>query len=312
MRRKVCILLVAILLFTASAYSGNEAAGAPHCSCEDSDRVLKLTSPYLSGDDVEELQLILQELGFFEEEVTGVFGPVTQSAVKEFQIWANIEPIGEVGPRTQEALTNAIAEYSLTSVPVVAPPPGDLRIVIDMDKRTLTVLVDDKPYKTFPCAVGKSSTKSPVGDWAIIHKGTNWGGGFGTRWMGLNVPWGIYGIHGTNKPGSIGTAASHGCIRMFNRDVEQLYPWVKIGTRVSIVGPYPKIKVSQPLSKGKTGHEVQQVQLSLRDAGFSPGFTDGRFGDDTEAAIRQMQEYYGLMPSGKADYNTLSLLNIRR
>lgn len=312
MRHKVLILLVAILLFTISAYGSTQVAGAIKCSCDESERVLKLTSPYMSGDDVEDLQLILRELGFFREDVTGVFGPVTLAAVKEFQTWANIDPVGEVGPKTQEALTTSIAEHSLSSAPVTAPPPGDLRIVIDVDKRTLTVLVDDKPYKTFPCAVGKSSTKSPIGDWAIIQKSTNWGGGFGTRWMGLNVPWGIYGIHGTNKPGSIGTAASHGCIRMFNRDVEQLYPLTKVGTRVSIVGPYPKIKVSQPLNKGKTGHDVQQVQLSLRDAGFSPGFTDGRFGNDTEQAIKQMQEFYGLVATGKADYNILNILSIKR
>lgn len=311
MRRKVLILLVAILLFTASAHYRNEVTGAIKCSCDENDRVLRLTSPYMSGDDVEDLQMILRELGFFKEDVTGVFGPITLAAVKEFQGWANIDPIGEVGPKTQAALTTAITEHSLVSASV-APPDGDLRIVIDVDKRTLTVLVDDKPFKTFPCAVGKTSTKSPIGDWAIIQKSTNWGGGFGTRWMGLNVPWGIFGIHGTNKPGSIGTAASGGCIRMFNRDVEQLYPLVKVGTRVSIVGPYPKIKVSQPLSKGKTGHEVQQVQLSLRDAGFSPGFTDGRFGNDTEKAIKEMQEFYGLMATGKADYNVLNILSIKR
>lgn len=266
----------------------------------------------MSGDDVVDLQLVLQELGFFNADVTGVFGPLTQAAVKEFQQWAKIDPIGEVGPKTQEALTVAITEHSLAAVPVIAPPEGELRIVIDVDKRTLTVLVDDKPFKTFPCAVGKVSTKSPVGDWAVIQKGTHWGGGFGTRWLGLNVPWGIYGIHGTNKPGSIGTSASGGCIRMFNRDVEQLYPWVKVGTRVSIVGPYPKIKVTQPVTKGQTGHAVQQVQLSLRDAGFSPGFTDGRFGNDTEKAVTEMQAYYGLVTTGKVDLNILNILDIRR
>jgi len=265
----------------------------------------------MSGEDVEDLQLVLRELGFFKTDVTGTFGPITQTALKDFQKWAGIEAVGEVGPKTREALSVAITEHSLSSVPVVAPPPGELRLVIDVDKRTLTVLVDDKPYKTFPCAVGKTKTKSPIGEWGVIQKSTNWGGGFGTRWMGLNVPWGIYGIHGTNKPGSIGTAASGGCIRMFNRDVEQLYPWVKVGTRVSIIGPYPKVKVSQPLSRGKTGHDVQQVQLSLRDAGFSPGFTDGRFGDGTEKAIKTMQSFYGLTPTGKADYNVLNLLQVR-
>ena len=43
-----------------------------------------------------------------------------------------------------------------------------------------------------------------------------------------------YRIHGTNKPNSIGTAASSGCFRMANEDVEHLYAHVKIGTRVIV------------------------------------------------------------------------------
>ncbi len=59
------------------------------------------------------------------------------------------------------------------------------------------------------------------------------GGGFGSRWMGLNVPWGgKYGIHGTNQPGSIGFNASAGCIRMRNKDVEELYNLVEYNTTV--------------------------------------------------------------------------------
>ena len=99
--------------------------------------------------------------------------------------------------------------------------------------------MDDQVFKVYPCAVGKSSTKSPVGEWRIIQKGTNWGGGFGTRWLGLNVPWGIYGIHGTNNPRSIGTAASAGCVRMQNRDVEEIYPWISVGTGFLLSGPFP-------------------------------------------------------------------------
>jgi lipoprotein-anchoring transpeptidase ErfK/SrfK len=41
-----------------------------------------------------------------------------------------------------------------------------------------------------------------------------------------------YGIHGTNQPWVIGTKASHGCIRMYNRDVLKLFPLVKLGTMV--------------------------------------------------------------------------------
>lgn len=42
-------------------------------------------------------------------------------------------------------------------------------------------------------------------------------------------------IHGTNEPRSIGTAASSGCIRMWNEEVEELYDAVKIGTKVIVI-----------------------------------------------------------------------------
>jgi lipoprotein-anchoring transpeptidase ErfK/SrfK len=44
-----------------------------------------------------------------------------------------------------------------------------------------------------------------------------------------------YGIHGTNDPSSIGTSASNGCIRMNNRDVEELYDILPYGVDVEIV-----------------------------------------------------------------------------
>jgi hypothetical protein len=43
-----------------------------------------------------------------------------------------------------------------------------------------------------------------------------------------------YGIHGTNRPTSIGKAASHGCIRMRNQDVEELFELVQVGDEVSL------------------------------------------------------------------------------
>lgn len=55
----------------------------------------------------------------------------------------------------------------------------------------------------------------------------------GTRALNLNVS-GIR-IHGTPNVASIGTAASHGCVRMVRRDIEELYELVDVGTRVLIV-----------------------------------------------------------------------------
>ncbi len=43
-----------------------------------------------------------------------------------------------------------------------------------------------------------------------------------------------YAIHGTNRPGSIGTYASYGCIRMLNEDIVDLYDQVSVGTRVVV------------------------------------------------------------------------------
>ena len=53
--------------------------------------------------------------------------------------------------------------------------------------------------------------------------------------MGINVPWGSFGIHGTLEPYSVGWASSHGCIRMNNEDIKELYKEIPIGTEVVIV-----------------------------------------------------------------------------
>ena len=187
---------------------------------------------------------------------------------------------------------------------------GEVSLFIDAYKKQLKVLVDGKLYHTFSVAVGKSSTKSPVGEWAIIEKDANWGGGFGDRWMGLNVPWGKYGIHGTNKPYSIGTAASHGCIRMFNRDVKKLYQWVEIGTRVKIIGTRDQIEITHSLRPGQVGEDVLLLQERLRKFGFNPGYTDGRFGGSTKQAVKEFKYIYGLKNDLIIDQNVFYILNL--
>ena len=154
--------------------------------------------------------------------------------------------------------------------------------------------MQELPYGSRPTRF----TLSPVGEWKIVHKGVNWGGGFGTRWLGLNVPWGIYGIHGTNKPSSIGTRASAGCIRMQNRDVEELFEWVSIGTPVRILGDPPShLEFSRHLRAPLSGSDVVFVQLQLHHLGFDPQGADGRFGK-TPRAVRELQEAFGLPVDG--------------
>ena len=187
---------------------------------------------------------------------------------------------------------------------------GEYSIVINLYNRTLTLYLDNEKRKTYPVAIGAPDTKTPVGEWAIISKSKRWGGGFGSRWLGLNVPWGIYGIHGTNKPGSIGRAASHGCIRMYNSHVEELYDIVPRKTRVKVVGERKPIDVNKKLFSGRTGLEVIQLQENLRASGFDPGFLDGRYGDTTEEAIKELQAQFSLKSDGGADWNILYLLRL--
>lgn len=110
--------------------------------------------------------------------------------------------------------------------------PTPLAITISIRAKTLTLYRSGIMFKAYPVATGKPTTPTPIGTFTIVNKQVNPGGPFGTRWMGLSKP--HYGIHGTNNPASIGTAASNGCVRMFNHDVEDLFNLVSVGVIVRI------------------------------------------------------------------------------
>ncbi|KXH84145.1 L,D-transpeptidase [Sporosarcina sp. HYO08] len=106
------------------------------------------------------------------------------------------------------------------------------RIEISTNQHRLRLYNGDRLVKTYPIAVGKMVTATPTGTYTIINKQAHPGGPFGAFWMGLSKP--HYGIHGTNNPSSIGKSVSHGCIRMYNKDVLQLSSIVPVGTVVRI------------------------------------------------------------------------------
>ena len=114
------------------------------------------------------------------------------------------------------------------------PDPNTLpyQIEVSINNRRLRLLRDGILQKEYPIAVGRIVYNTPVGDFIIINKAPNPGGPFGTMWMSLSKE--HYGIHGTNDPSSIGRAVSRGCIRMNNKDVEELARIIPIGTPVSI------------------------------------------------------------------------------
>lgn len=115
----------------------------------------------------------------------------------------------------------------------------DYSIRISIAKLRLDLYDASTRVRSFPVALGKIATSTPRGDFTIINKvpyPDSYPGGplsvFGTYWLGLSQP--HYGIHGTNDPSSIGKYVSHGCIRMYNVDVNTLASLVSIGTPVRI------------------------------------------------------------------------------
>lgn len=123
------------------------------------------------------------------------------------------------------------------------------RLVVSLPDRRLALVENGKVKKIYVVAVGKRSTPSPTGTFTIMNRVTNPSyshdgkvvapgaeNPVGTRWMGLSTKG--YGIHGTNAPGSIGKAASHGCIRMRKGDLEELFATVETGDEVEIVGEH--------------------------------------------------------------------------
>lgn len=164
-------------------------------------------------------------------------------------------------------------------------------ILIEIDEKKLYLLEDGQLIKDYPIASGMRNTPSPIGTWKIKDKG-KWGNGFGGHWMGLDVPWGTYGIHGTTSEESIGRAASHGCIRMFNKDIRELYNIVPLDTLVIINnGPFGPFGTGfRNLKPGDRGADVLAVQERLKELRYFEGNASGIYGEDLKNAVHRFQK----------------------
>jgi len=187
------------------------------------------------------------------------------------------------------------------AAPVAAGPSGIL-IWIDLDQKRLTVYENGAAAAVYPIASGAADTPSPIGVFRVNRRFATEMSGFGTRFLGLNVPWGQYGIHGTNKPESIGSGASHGCIRLRVRDAEKLYRLIPTGARVVIEGgPYGPLNWGlRSLKEGDRGADVKEMQLRLMQRGYLWS-ADGVFGAATRQAVVRARKDLGLPMGDQAD-----------
>ncbi|WP_304362821.1 L,D-transpeptidase family protein [Bacillus toyonensis] len=228
---------------------------------------------------------------------------------------------------------------------------GNQFIIINKAINQLAFYERGKLNKVFKVATGKYQSLTPEGKFKIVNKIKNrpyYKGGIpggdprnplGTRWLGLNArgTWGTtYAIHGNNNPSSIGKHVSHGCIRMFNNEVEELYDRITLNTPVVITTSkknfdsiavenglkitetnrgYPPIrsmvngmlscscdpapsKSLEILKIGSRGNAVLTLQLELTSLGYNTKGIDGIFGYNTAQAVRRFQKNHYLVVDG--------------
>lgn len=265
-------------------------------------RFIKLKSPLMSGPDVFEVQEILTRQGFHPGSLDGIFGFASDKALRQFQKSHGLKADGVVGPDTWNKLT--VNGFNSGQQDELSIQSYGLKIYVHVDTRILN-FTSNGTIKTYPVAIGRPSTPTPEGEWTIVQKTVDPGGPFGVRWMRLSVPWGGYGIHGTNNPSSIGKAVSHGCIRLYNEDVVELYNQVPIGTPVSITGVVRKIR---NIRLGFKGDDVKNIQKMLSDLGYYSYSIDGYYGKKTRQSVLSFQKNAGLTRDGVAGPKTLKAL----
>lgn len=191
-------------------------------------------------------------------------------------------------------LLKAIILVSLLMLAFSQAAAAEYRIVINIPAFTLWLYQDGIPLKSYPISIGTELNPSVLGETKIINKVSDPtyyppnaaarglapippgpDNPVGTRWLGLGFSG--YGIHGTNNDKSIGSAASSGCIRMHNRDVEELCDLVQVGTVVQIM--YQTVIVEKDPLLGtrmltiypdvyKQGSSLSQLQLELSRHGW--------------------------------------------
>lgn len=290
MSGKVFLFLIAMIITMNTVGMAFPESQPDCCHCR-ADPVLSRTSRPQYDEVLYELQKYWAKLSLFNGKPNGLFDQNMETTVLNFQKAHHLKISGKIDRETWQM----IGSVTETSSYIGRPPSGRIEILVDIDALTLTILADRVPFQSFPVAIGKLDTPSPVGSWKVINKGF-WVTGK-TKWLGLSVPYGVYGIHGTNQPWSIGRRASKGCIRMYNHHLEYVYQWVKPGTPVYIAGdPFRDRRI---MKRGVIGSDVYFLQIRLKQLGYFKGQSNGVFDYWTEEAVKKCQQELGLPVTGE-------------
>lgn len=166
-----------------------------------------------------------------------------QAQAKRFQ--AADKPVARVVVTFLLAAVTARQANAQATLTSAAQNQHKRKVLISVRHRKLALIENGAVKKVYPVGVGAAKSPSPAGMFEVknrlvkptyYHPGKVVAAGadnpLGTRWIGLSSKG--YGIHGTNVESSIGKAASHGCIRMHRKDLEDLFANVQVGDQVEI------------------------------------------------------------------------------
>jgi len=202
------------------------------------------------------------------------------------------------------------------------PAGAEPGIVINKGTNQLAFFVDGYLLDVFPVATGRLPQFTPEGKWRVVRKliypawrhprgGPLIPGGvpenpLGPRWLGLDAlgtAGGSYGVHGNNNPGSIGSHASLGCVRMHNRDILWLYDRAPLGMEVEIINS------GEDLAGWK---KIARVTVNGAEPEFAPHLGPVQAGETSYLPVRPTATALGYRLSWQDPAGTILLANIDR
>lgn len=215
-----------------------------------------------------------------------------------------------VGGNITFVSSNSVLKHSIKS----NTDKSDYKILIDLTENKLYLINNNDIINSYPVSPGKKESASPIGNWKIVQKNVEDKGSMG-NWLGLNVPWGTYGIHGPAEPMENSGSESHECIVMQNKDIQRLYKLVGVGTEVIVYGgPYGAFGVGhKAINYGDRGADVYEIQKKLMKLGFYKGPVNGIYGEDLRTAVHKFQADKELEVKdtlGEAFYSKLGIMSI--
>ena len=132
----------------------------------------------------------------------------------------------------------------------IAPHASDTWVNVSLSQRRVSVYRHGKLMAQYPVAVGQAGWDTPTGSFLVqqMRRHPDWqhpitqqvvpsgpSNPLGDRWIGFHHDeYMAIGFHGTNQEQLIGSAISHGCLRMRNEDIRHLYEQISLGTQVIV------------------------------------------------------------------------------